>query len=226
MEANHVKVAREIKDYLAKKGLTMTEVAARLGCSQQAVSNQLSGRKIGENVARRWAEAFGFNLVYLMTGEGSLLPEHDVFGVMPHKEQKPVVGQEPNTVPLLPIFAQAGSLTGWSEGIEEAKCERVISPVGDVDMAVHIYGESMYPDIPNGSVVYVRRINPRAFVEWGRAYILDTVNGPLLKYLTPGGDDEHIRCVSANHDPMYAPFDVAKEDILGIYRVVMCMSMK
>ena len=217
MENVHVKIAREIKDYLVEKGLTMTEVAARLGCSQQAVSNQLSGRKIGENVARKWAEEFGFNLVYLMTGEGSLV------GL---GEAKLVTGEAPNTVPLLPIFAQAGSLTGWSEGVEESKCERVISPVNDVDMAVHIYGESMYPDIQNGSVVYVRRINPRAFIEWGRAYILDTVNGPLLKYLTPGSDDEHIRCVSANHDPMYAPFEVAKEDVLGIYRVVMCMSMK
>lgn len=218
MEDIHVKIAREIKDYLVEKGLTMTEVAARLGCSQQAVSNQLSGRKIGENVARKWAEEFGFNVVYLMTGEGSLIGS----GV----SKLEVVAGTPHTVPLLPIFAQAGSLTGWSEGVEEAKCERVISPVQDVDMAVHIYGESMYPDIQNGSVVYVRRINPRAFIEWGRAYILDTVNGPLLKYLTPGSDEEHIRCVSANHDPMYAPFEVAKEDVLGIYRVVMCMSMK
>lgn len=218
----HELIAREIKDYLVANGLTMTEVANRLGCSQQAVSNQLSGRKIGENVARKWAEAFGFDLVYLMTGEGSLMGKQEVASMAGLKDTL----FEPDTVPLLPIFAQAGSLTGWSEGIEETKCERVISPVKDIDMAVHIYGESMYPDIPNGSVVYVRRINPRAFVEWGRAYILDTVNGPLLKYLTPGADDEHIRCVSANHDPMYAPFDVAKEDIIGIYRVVMCMSMK
>lgn len=222
----HEKIAREIKDYLSANGITMTDVASRMGCSQQAISNQLSGRKIGENVARMWAKEFGFSLVYLMTGEGSLLPERDIFGIMPQERKKPSANNDPHTVPLLPIFAQAGSLTGWSEGIEEVKCERVISPVKDVDMAVHIYGESMYPDIPNGSVVYVRRINPRAFVEWGRPYILDTVNGPLLKYLTPGADEEHIRCVSANHDPMYAPFDVSKEDILGIYRVVMCMSMK
>ena len=224
MEANHVKVAREIKDYLAKKGLTMTEVAARLGCSQQAVSNQLSGRKIGENVARKWAEAFGFDLVYLMTGEGSLLPEHDVFGVMPHKEQKPVVGLEPNTVPLLPIFAQAGSLTGWSEGIEEAKCERVISPVKDIDMAVHIYGESMSPDIPNGAVCYVRRVTGRV-IDFGKAYILDTVDGPVVKYIAPGSDDEHLTCISANKDPRFAQYEVLKEDILGMYLVVMCMKM-
>ena len=217
MDDKHVKIAREIKDYLVDKGLTMTEVAARLGCSQQAVSNQLSGRKIGENVARKWADAFGFDLVYLMTGEGSLFQEEE-------PKHGSVSTGEPNTVPLLPIFAQAGSLVGWSEGIEEVKCERVISPVKDVDMAVHIYGESMYPDIPNGSVCYVRRVSGR-IIDWGRAYILDTVDGPVLKYLTPGADDEHIRCQSANHDPKFAPFEVLKTDILGMYRVVMCMRM-
>lgn len=204
-----------IKKYLKTNGLTMQDMADRLGVSQQAVSGAIR-RGIGVNTARKWADTFGFSVEFLTTGAGQLMSESPTT----------ISQQELYTVPLLPIFAQAGSLTGWSEGVEEVKCERVISPVQDVDMAVHIYGESMYPDIQNGSVVYVRKINPRAFIEWGRAYILDTVNGPLLKYLTPGSDDEHIRCVSANHDPMYAPFEVAKEDVLGVYRVVMCMSMK
>ena len=134
-------------------------------------------------------------------------------------------GDVPYKVPLLPIFAQAGHLTGWSESVTEAECERVISPVSDVDMAVHIYGESMYPDIPNGSVVYVQRINPQSFVPWGQAFILDTKNGPLLKYLAPGTDNEHVKCISANHDPKFAPFEVPVDDILGIYKVVMCMKM-
>ena len=223
MEPKHVKIAREIKDYLVENAITMTDVATRLGCSQQAVSNQLSGRKIGENVARKWAEAFGFDLVYLMTGEGSLFPKKGVALTAAGVHVAEGDG-DAYQVPLLPIFAQAGHLTGWSEGVEEAKCERVISPVKDIDMAVHVYGESMYPDIPNGSVVYVRRVSGR-IIDWGRAYILDTVDGPVLKYLTPGADEEHIRCQSANHDPKFAPFDVPKEDILGMYKVVMCMRM-
>ena len=169
-------------------------------------------------MARKWAEAFGFNLVYLMTGEGSLIAP----GVTLMAAAKSV---EPHTVPLLPIFAQAGSLTGWSEGVKEVECERVISPVEGVDLAVRTFGESMYPVIPNGAVVFVKRINPNSYVPWGQAFLVDTKNGPILKYVTPGSDDQHIRCVSANHDPMYAPFEVPTEDILGIYRVVMCMSM-
>ena len=56
-------------------------------------------------------------------------------------------------------------------------------------------------------------------------YILDTVDGPVVKYLMPGSDDEHVRCISANKDPMFAEYEVQKSDILGIYRVVMCMKM-
>lgn len=202
----------EVKKILRANGITHKMLADSFGTTVQNIGSLLSKDDVRTGLLEDISKATGIPLQDFLTGtKGAIKFDQTA---------------EPNTVPLLPIFAQAGSLTGWSEGIEEVKCERVISPVNDVDMAVHIYGESMYPDIPNGSVVYVRRINPRAFVEWGRAYILDTVNGPLLKYLTPGADEEHIRCVSANHDPMYAPFEVLKEDILGIYRVVMCMSMK
>jgi len=202
----------DVKRILKANGVTQKDLAVKFGVTAQSISDRLGKDDVSTGFLEAVSDATG-------------IPMSAFFNGVVTVPSRPAA-EEPNTVPLLPIFAQAGSLTGWSDGIEEAKCERVISPVNDVDMAVHIYGESMYPDIQNGSVVYVRRINPRAFIEWGRAYILDTVNGPLLKYLTPGSDEGHIRCVSANHDPMYAPFEVAKEDVLGIYRVVMCMSMK
>ena len=202
----------DVKKILTANGITQQSVADMLGISRANLNGMLGKEDIRTGLLEDISRVTGIPL------ETFLLGPRGAVSFPKESEQ--------NTVPLLPIFAQAGSLTGWSDGVKEAECERVISPVKDVDMAVHIYGESMYPDIQNGSVVYVRRINPRAFIEWGRAYILDTVNGPLLKYLTPGSDEEHIKCVSANHDPMYAPFEVAKEDVLGIYRVVMCMSMK
>ena len=208
-------VEEAIKRYLKVNGLTMQDMADRLGVSQQAVSGAIR-RGIGVNTAKRWSDVFGFNVEFLTTGSGNLLAGIDT--------TKPQQTQETDTVPLLPIFAQAGSLSGWSEGVEEVKCERVISPVKDVDMAVHIYGESMSPDIPNGAVCYVRRVTGRV-IDYGRAYILDTVDGPVVKYLMPGSDEEHVRCLSANKEPRFAPYEVLKTDILGMYRVVMCMKM-
>lgn len=190
-----------IGDIKYKYDLTQAQIAEKLGITRTYISEIINGRAPFSDALRDRIE--------------------ETFPLDKMSDEKP---NEPNTVPLLPIFAQAGSLSGWSDGVEEVKCERVISPVKDVDMAVHIYGESMSPDIPNGAVCYVRRVTGRV-IDFGRAYILDTVDGPVVKYLMPGSDDEHIRCLSANQAPQFAPFEVLKSDILGMYRVVMCMKM-
>lgn len=190
-----------IGDIKYKYDLTQAQIAEKLGITRTYISEIINGRAPFSDALRDRIE--------------------ETFPLDKMSDEKP---NEPNTVPLLPIFAQAGSLVGWSDGVEEVKCERVISPVKDVDMAVHIYGESMSPDIPNGAVCHVRRVTGRV-IDFGRAYILDTVDGPVVKYLMPGSDDEHIRCLSANQAPQFAPFEVLKSDILGMYRVVMCMKM-
>jgi transcriptional regulator with XRE-family HTH domain len=191
-----------IADIKHKYSLTQAQIAERLGVSRPYISEVINGRApFNDTLKTKIEEVF---------------PDYK----MSYEEPEP----EPNTVPLLPIFAQAGHLTEWSEGVDESKCERVISPVKGIDMAIHIYGESMSPDIPNGSVCYVRRVTGKV-IDYGRAYILDTVDGPVVKYLRPGSDDNHILCQSANSDPKFAPYEVEKSDILGMYRVVMCMKM-
>ena len=71
----HKIISRQIKSYFEDHNLTMEEVAEMMGCSQQAVSNQLSGRPIGGRVAKAYADLFGFDANYLITGVGTLLPE-------------------------------------------------------------------------------------------------------------------------------------------------------
>lgn len=204
----------DIKRILNTRGFTQQEVADRLGKTLANLNGQLGKDDIRTGLIEDISRVTGIPMADFFQGPVGAIDF----------SPKPVETEGADTVPLLPIFAQAGSLSGWSEGIEEVKCEREISPVKDVDMAVHIYGESMSPDIPNGAVCYVRRVTGRV-IDYGRAYILDTVDGPVVKYLAPGSDDEHIRCESANKEPRFAPYEVLKSDILGMYRVVMCMKM-
>lgn len=197
----------EVKRILKANGVTQRDLAAKFGVTAQNISDRLGKEDISTGFLESISKATGIPMAEFIPGVESASR-----------------ADEPNSVPLLPIFAQAGSLTGWSEGVDESKCERVISPVKGIDMAIHIYGESMSPDIPNGSVCYVRRVTGKV-IDYGRAYILDTVDGPVVKYLRPGSDDDHILCQSANSDPKFAPYEVEKSDILGMYRVVMCMKM-
>lgn len=70
-------IADSIKLELKRRGVTMTEAAERCGMTQQNFSNSLSGRKIGAKVAGRLAEEFGMNSTYILTGDGSLMPDRD-----------------------------------------------------------------------------------------------------------------------------------------------------
>lgn len=84
----------------------------------------------------------------------------------------------------------------------------------------------MAPEYPNGSRLLIKRINEKAFIEWGKTYVLDTCNGSVIKRIVPSAKEGFVKCLSINTDPIYAPFEVALSDIYGIYKVLLCMSIK
>lgn len=128
-------------------------------------------------------------------------------------------------IPLLPISARAGTLTGFSEGVSDYECERIYSPVQGAQIAITVTGDSMEPEYPSGCVVFIKKINEKAFVEWGKTYVLDTCNGVVIKKLFPvDGDNSKFICRSVNS--AYPDFVVKFTDVYGIYKVLLQMSLK
>lgn len=165
------------------------------------------------------------NLVQAMNGNERFLTTNFVNNV----EQMVYLKEQENQVrayqvPLLPIEARGGSLVEYSEGVQSYQCEMVASPIKGATFAIQVTGESMSPDYPNGSHVLIQKVSADVFISWGCVYVLDTLNGIVIKEVYPTDDDEVIECRSIN--PKYAPFKVRKEYILGWYRVLMCMSLK
>lgn len=131
------------------------------------------------------------------------------------------------TTYLLPMSAMGGTLTGFCSSATLKDCEAVISPIENVDFAITVYGESMFPEYPSGSRVLIKKINPSMFIDWGKVYVLDTPNGVVVKEIHEiDNDPSAILCVSINQDPKFRPFQVKKDDIYGMYRVLLCMSAK
>ncbi len=67
-----IKVGKKLKEYFDELGYTQQYVADKLGVSQAAVSALLNGKPFGKKLAAKWAEAFGFNPNWLLTGEGEM----------------------------------------------------------------------------------------------------------------------------------------------------------
>lgn len=196
----------EVKGIRDKLGVSQEKLAEMVGVHPRTVQNWESGSKIpaSKHAILR-----------------SLLLEPQQYSGGDIEEVEPTT-----LVPLLPVSALGGTLSDFSMQVMNADCEKIISPIKGVDFAITVAGDSMAPEYPSGSKIFIKKINEKAFLEWGKVYVLDTVNGTVIKEVRKGNDDTELECVSINPDPKFQPFTVKLADIYGIYRVLMCMAMK
>lgn len=210
------KIGKELRKYFESQGIKQTEVAQRLGVKPPYITKVFSDeREIGKNQIEKWITQFGFNRIWLLTGEGEMLINNETL---------PDQTCESHTIPLLPISAQGGAFNDFVVSVQESECERIVSPIKGADFAINIQGDSMAPEYPSGSQVLIKRINERAFIEWGKTYVLDTCNGSVVKNLYPSDDPNKVICKSINPD--FPPFEVSLSDVYGVYKVLMCMALK
>lgn len=87
------------------------------------------------------------------------------------------------TLPVIPTEAMAGTLGEFAESCKAYECERMVSPIKGADYAIKVCGDSMSPEIPNGSQILIKKIYEDQFIEWGKIYCLDTLNGAVIKRL-------------------------------------------
>lgn len=218
------RVIEIMNEVLEKTKTNPKQLAESLGFERpQAIYDVLNPQKkvgISKNMADKICATYpDINKVYLLTGEGSLVQ---------HNNKAENTEKSGYITYLLPMSAMGGSLTGFAEpGVTLQNCEAVISPIANVDFAITVYGESMAPEYPSGSRILIKKINPNIFIEWGKAYVLDTPNGVIVKEIHEcKGKEGYVTCHSVNPDPKFSDFDVPMSEIYGMYRVLMCLSAK
>lgn len=200
------------KDVARHYKMSLVAWQESLGLSNAHFYNcQNLSRKLARVIEDKYPE---INTNWLATGKGAML-----------RGQSECTDLSGYLVPLLPIAAQGGTPDNFESQIEEYQCERMLCPVKDVTLAITVNGDSMSPEYPNGSKVFVQRINEKSFVEWGCTYVLDTANGAVIKNVFPVKDNANkIICRSIN--PNFADFIIDTSDVRGWYRVRCCVTIK
>lgn len=218
-------VKERIIEFIKYKNIGQAAFEKSVGLSNGYVNNirkSIQPDKV-QRIALKYPE---LNTGWLMTGNGEMLN-------MPNSidEKKAIyyegeILEEPIYVPLLPISAQAGSLNDFIVSVKDSDCEHVVSPIKGADFAMSVAGDSMSPEYPSGSQILIKKINEKAFIDWGKVYVLDTCNGTVIKKIYPTDDPNKIKCVSINQG--YPPFEISVENnvLFGVYRVLLCMSVK
>ena len=204
--------------YIEHTGLATSRFESLCGLSNGYVRNLKS--QIGEDKLSNILNIFPeLSKIWLLTGEGSMLV--DSSSTTENSPKASTSEEETNRVPLIPFEAQGGNLDGFARnGVTLAQCDTINSPFKGAQFAISVNGQSMYPNYPSGCLLFISK-NMADWVEWGKVYVLDTENGIIVKQLVPSelGDD-FVCCKSFNNAPEFAPFNVPKSTIFGVYRVV------
>lgn len=211
MENNSVK--ERLQEYLQYKRIKQVDFARRIGASPAYVAAMR--RSISDEKVMQIRNAFpDLNTDWLLYGQGEML--------MPEKQTADGFSMEDYIVPLIPIDAHAGALQLYSEGVQLRDCEKIMSPVSGADFAIRISGDSMEPEIHDGSYLFIKRINEAAFIPWGNNLVIDTENGTLVKAVYPSTRKERpaewIEARSKN--PKYPPIEIPTSSIFGLYRIL------
>lgn len=100
--------------------------------------------------------------------------------------------------------------------VMEYECERYVIPAfKGADFLIQVKGDSMQPTYYSGDLVACQRVPLNGlFFQWNKTYVLDTIQGPLIKRIRRGSDNDHVLIVSDNPD--YEPFELSKDQFHGV----------
>lgn len=155
--------------------------------------------------------------VWLLTGKGPMTTSN-----IPQPSDVPLATPSPmgdQGIPLLPVSAMAGALSG-DVSVLEYECERYVVPAFQgADFLIPVKGSSMYPKYSSGDIVACKRVPASdLFFQWNKVYVLDTDQGPLIKRIRRGSSDDTVLIVSDN--TAYEPFELRRNQIRGIALVI------
>ena len=235
-----------LKQIISNQGLSVRAFEEKIGCSVGVINRCISKKTdVQSSVVIKIISTFrDINPDWLLIGEGEMMREankncaptvpkngtketHTIHEVLVRTDFKPIkIKKQEPSVPLVPLYAMAGNFPGESE-VKECDCESYSVPgLKGADFMIQVKGNSMYPTYSSGDIVACRRINniQDSFFQWGRAYVLDTDQGPIMKRIKPGTDQDSITIVSDNPD--FEPFQLHLSQIYRLALVLGCIKLE
>lgn len=167
-----------------------------------------------ENIARFLAYAPNVSPTWLLTGRGEMFIEQTKQSYINTKSSH----FQLETRPRIPFDAAAGQLSIALDSATEDDCEQipVIPTFPRYDFTIFARGDSMEPEFVSGDELACLFIKDSSFIQWGRAHVLDTAQGIVVKRIFDNGNS--IICKSNN--PNYPDFSITKADIYRMALVV------
>lgn len=210
-------IKQRILYFASTLGISKRDFYTKIGVSRGTLESKTG---ITEDVITKFFTTYpNVSIVWLMTGRGGMLSQTELSEAttdipVAHHTDDPKDG-----IPLIPLEAMAGELTGELP-VLEYECERYVVPVfKGADYLIPVKGSSMYPKYSSGDIVACQRVPmSNLFFQWNKVYVINTNQGPLIKRIKPGNTPDHVLIVSDNEK--YDPFELPLSAIYSVSLVI------
>lgn len=221
---NPYKICKKIKEYFYENGMKQCDIANVLDITKAAVTNQLNGRPFGINAAKKWSKAFGFNITWLTTGEGTMFSNKKPINILhgdKHEIMRPKQHSD-NELPVIPAWMfRAPSLDIYKAVMEDDTVETlpVIPHLSKHELFARCPGDAMAPRIRSGNLMALTRLTKDSSIINGEIYAIDTWSQGLIVRRVHDNKDGTLTCIPCNHDH-FQKFDIEYSDVINVFRIV------
>ena len=197
--------------------MSPSELAKRSGVDVSNLNKMLKGsQKITKQTLRKIADANNVSISWLLTGEGNMLNANEA-------TEKPRINYEKG-VPYYNV--------DFIGGFDIVENDQTINPEYLIDFKPYakatcwcnISGHSMEPEINNGDIIALRRIDDFSFLPMGEIYAIVTKNDMrTVKRIGPSANPDNYTLIPTNKSPEYGIQELPKNMILAVFEVMGCM---
>lgn len=196
-------VIKRIGAFIEEKELTQKELAKAIGVSQSVVSETLKGKRSAKTLAKKISKTYDIPL-FQLTGEK----------------------EKPEGTPYYNVDFLGGFDMVINSQKEDDQADGYVK-IPKYEKATcfcHITGKSMEPEISNGDIIALRKIDDWHFLPYGEVYAIVTKNEMrTVKRLGPSENEDSYILYPSNKSPEFAPQVLEKKDILQVYEVMGCL---
>lgn len=210
-----VSVKQRLIQFIKYKGIGQGKFEKTVGLSNGYI-NQLRHSPSPQKIQMIIGAYPDLNQSWLLTGEGEMLNSVKK-GTEPHISYN-------NGVPYYNV--------DFIGGFDLVINDQTIKPEYLIDFHKYneatcwcnVSGHSMEPEINNGDIIALKKIEDKSFLPLGEVYAIVTTNGMrTIKRLGPSNDPKCYTLVPTNKSPEYGIQELPKDMIEHIFQVLGCM---
>jgi phage repressor protein C with HTH and peptisase S24 domain len=193
---------------------TEKEFGEIIGEDKKGISDLKHGRKkLRVEHIEAIKQAFPeINTTWLLSGEGSMYHGQEQDNLV----TIPVTESSQRGIAYYNFEVSAGPIEMFHDDKEVA--ERIFIPgFNDCDMAINVWGDSMYPHYVAGDIILAKQIHDKSIILYGEAYLIITKELRVLKIIKKHEDPSKVILRSANDN--YDDVDLERDKILNLYLV-------